>query len=42
MEGDESGEKVISILTKLVWPLRTALSSKNDKVFENSIEVLKY
>ncbi|CAK57672.1 unnamed protein product (macronuclear) [Paramecium tetraurelia] len=34
-------EKVISILTKLVWPLRTALCSQNDKVFMSSLEVLK-
>ncbi|CAD8107624.1 unnamed protein product [Paramecium sonneborni] len=34
-------EKVIPILPKLVWPLRTALSSQNDKVFMSSLEILK-
>jgi len=29
------------IVSKLVWPLRAALSSKLDKVFESALTILK-
>jgi len=30
IEDENSAEKLIDILTKIVWPLRTALSSSNE------------
>ena len=40
LECDEAADKAIPIVSKIVWPLRTALSSKNLSVYENSIDCL--
>lgn len=32
---------MIELLTKLVWPLRTALSSANEQICLNSLEILR-
>lgn len=34
-------EKVIPLVTKLVWPLRNALSSKSESVFDGALQILK-
>ena len=36
----DAADKCIPIVQKIVWPLRTALSSKNLKVYEASIDSL--
>lgn len=36
-----SAEKLIELLTKLVWPLRTALSSANEAICLNALDILK-
>ena len=36
-----SAPKLIELLTKIVWPLRTALGHSNDTIVSNSLEVLK-
>ncbi|KRW98734.1 Armadillo-type fold [Pseudocohnilembus persalinus] len=41
LEDEQSGEKVVPILQKLVWPLRAALGNSNDKVYENALEIAK-
>lgn len=37
----DSTEKLIELLSKLVWPLRTALSSSNETICLNSLEILR-
>lgn len=34
---DDSAGKLIDLLPKLVWSLRTALSHKNEKICENAL-----
>ncbi|KAM3127410.1 hypothetical protein pb186bvf_020491 [Paramecium bursaria] len=41
LEHPDAQAKVIPLVNKLVWPLRTSLSSKSDKVFESSMLVLE-
>ena len=38
---DESAHKLIDILPKIVWSLRTALSHKNETICLNALEILK-
>lgn len=38
---DSSAEKLIDLLTKLVWPLRTALSNKSEQINERALEILQ-
>lgn len=35
-------EKIIDILPKLIKPLRNALISKSDKVFDSALDILMY
>jgi hypothetical protein len=34
---DDSAGKLIDILTKIVWPLRTALSHQNETISSNAL-----
>jgi hypothetical protein len=38
---ENSGEKINAVLSKLIWPLRSALQHKNDKNFENALTITK-
>jgi UDP-N-acetylglucosamine 2-epimerase len=40
LEEEGAPEKTIPIVGKLVWPLRQALSNKDEKVFESAVEVM--
>ena len=40
LQNPQAADKTIPILNKLVWPLRTALSSKHEVVYENSLDSL--
>ncbi|CAD8127445.1 unnamed protein product [Paramecium sonneborni] len=42
LSNEVAQEKIISLLPKLVLPLRNALSSKSDKVFSSALTVLIY
>lgn len=41
IQEDNSAPKLIDILTKLVWPLRTALSHGKEEINERGLEVLR-
>jgi hypothetical protein len=40
LECQNAAEKTIPIVQKIVWPLRTALCSKVESVYENAIDSL--
>ena len=40
LENPQAADKTIPIVNKIVWPLRTALSSKTETVYENSLDCL--
>jgi hypothetical protein len=40
LECPNAADKAIPIIQKIIWPLRTALCSKNELVYENSIDCL--
>ncbi|CAD8194015.1 unnamed protein product [Paramecium octaurelia] len=41
LQNEAAQEKIIQVLPKLVLPLRSALSSKSDKVFGSALQILK-
>ena len=41
IQEESSATKLIDLLTKLVWPLRTALSSGKEEINERGLDVLR-
>lgn len=41
IQEESSASKLIDILTKLIWPLRTALSSSKEEINERGLDVLQ-